>query len=78
MEPAAPTDKWKLIFLTLILHGVGTMTAWNMFITAKDYFVKYKLESVPVYSQNFLAYVGWASHIPNLIFSWLNVFVTIG
>ncbi|CAH1641463.1 unnamed protein product [Spodoptera littoralis] len=76
MDLAAPKDKWHLIFLTLMLHGLGTLTAWNMFITAKDYFVKYKLASAPAYSEHYLAYVGWASQIPNLVFSWVNVFLT--
>ncbi|XP_026729029.1 equilibrative nucleoside transporter 1-like isoform X1 [Trichoplusia ni] len=78
MDLAPPKDKWNLIFLTLLLHGLGTLTAWNMFITAKDYFVKYKLENAPEYSEHFLAYVGWASQIPNLFFSWFNVFVRTG
>ncbi|KAF9408061.1 hypothetical protein HW555_012123, partial [Spodoptera exigua] len=72
----APRDRWHIIFLTLMLHGLGTLTAWNMFITAKDYFVKYKLASAPAYSEHYLAYVGWASQIPNLVFSWVNVFLT--
>ena len=76
MDLAAPKDKWNIIFLTLLLHGLGTLTAWNMFITAKDYFVKYKLASAPIYSEHYLAYVGWASQIPNLLFSWCNVFLT--
>ncbi|KAJ8709751.1 hypothetical protein PYW08_009755 [Mythimna loreyi] len=74
MDLAAPKDKWNIIFLTLLLHGLGTLTAWNMFITAKDYFVDYKLKAAPVYSEHYLAYVGWASQIPNLLFSWFNVF----
>nr|XP_021186537.2 equilibrative nucleoside transporter 1 isoform X1 [Helicoverpa armigera] len=75
MDTSEPKDKWHLIFLTFLLHGLGTLTAWNMFITAKDYFVKYKLVNAPTYSEHYLAYVGWASQIPNLVFSWLNIFV---
>lgn len=36
MEINPPYDRYKLIFFTLLLHGVGTLTPWNMFITAKE------------------------------------------
>ncbi|XP_013185137.1 equilibrative nucleoside transporter 1 [Amyelois transitella] len=78
MDLAPPKDKWNLIYLTLILHGLGTLAAWNMFITAKDYFVKYKLVDTPQLATNYLAYVGWASQLPNVLFNWLNIFVQFG
>ncbi|XP_032523336.2 equilibrative nucleoside transporter 1 [Danaus plexippus] len=78
MDLAPPKDKWKLIYLTLMLHGLGTLTAWNMFITAKDYFVSYKLVNAKGYADDFMPYVGWACQIPNLFFSWFNIFVKIG
>jgi len=28
--------RFNLIYLTLVLHGVGTLMPWNMFITAKE------------------------------------------
>lgn len=36
MEINPPYDRYRLIFFTLLLHGVGTLTPWNMFITAKE------------------------------------------
>ncbi|XP_075986464.1 equilibrative nucleoside transporter 2 isoform X2 [Anticarsia gemmatalis] len=78
MDLAPPKDKYNLIFLTLIVHGIGTLTAFNMFITAKSYFEDYKLKNTKEYSDNFMAYVGWASQIPNLFFGWFNVFVKMG
>ncbi|CAH0721201.1 unnamed protein product, partial [Brenthis ino] len=78
MDLAPPKDKWNLIYITLILHGLGTLTAWNMFITAKDYFVKYKLVNAPDYARDFMTDVGWACQVPNLLFSWFNIFVKIG
>lgn len=78
MDLAPPKDKWNLIFFTLMMHGLGTLTAWNMFITAKDYFVKYKLVNAPQVSGDFMTYIGWASQMPNLLFSWFNIFVKIG
>lgn len=32
----APVDRWNIVFFTLVLHGIGTLTPWNMFITAKQ------------------------------------------
>jgi len=55
LEMNPPVDRLNLIYLTLILHGIGTLMPWNMFITAKElkrgdwvhmlteYFVEYKL-----------------------------------
>ncbi len=34
-EPAPP-DKYKLVYLIMVIHGVGTLMPWNMFINAKD------------------------------------------
>lgn len=83
METDPPKDRYKLIFLVLVLHGIGTLTPWNMFITAKDYFVDYKLSSnytgkESPYAANFLPYIGFASQIPNVLFNWLNIFVNLG
>ncbi|KAL5288449.1 ent-3.2 family protein [Megaselia abdita] len=95
-----PPDKWKLVFSVFILHGLGTLMPWNMFITAKSYFVDFKLDtsadeylavngtsfnSTVVadddqfnYATNFLAYIGFAAQVPNVIFNWLNIFVNLG
>nr|CAG4643995.1 EOG090X076T [Lepidurus arcticus] len=78
-----PLDRYNLVYMTLILHGIGTLMPWNMFITANDYFVKYKLSEdytgvKSEYASNFLAYLGFAAQIPNVFFSWINIFVQIG
>lgn len=36
MEIDPPKDRLNIVFLTLVLHGIGTLTPWNMFITAKS------------------------------------------
>ncbi|XP_020716638.1 equilibrative nucleoside transporter 1 isoform X1 [Ceratitis capitata] len=82
MEP--PKDKWNIVLLIFILHGIGTLMPWNMFITAKSYYVGYKLggsensTSVSNYAANFLQYHGFAAQIPNVVFNWLNVFLNLG
>lgn len=35
MEISPPRDRLNLILFVLVLHGIGTLTPWNMFITAK-------------------------------------------
>lgn len=47
MEISPPRDRLNLIFMVLLLHGIGTLTPWNMFITAK----KVKLFFFPKFSQ---------------------------
>ncbi|XP_018794698.1 PREDICTED: equilibrative nucleoside transporter 2-like [Bactrocera latifrons] len=83
MEP--PKDKWNIVLLVFILHGIGTLMPWNMFITAKSYFVEFKLgggdsnsTSASNYAANFLQYHGFAAQIPNVVFNWLNVFLNLG
>ncbi|XP_055378748.1 equilibrative nucleoside transporter 1 [Condylostylus longicornis] len=86
MEMSPPVDRWKLVFLTFVLHGLGTLMPWNMFITAKSYFVDFKLGPEYTgmsgdnleYAKYFMNYVGFAAQIPNLLFNWLNIFVKIG
>lgn len=84
LECEPPSDRFKLIFFILVLHGIGTLTPWNMFITAKDYFVNYKLsenytgQNNTEYIANFMPYVGFASQIPNVLFNWMNIFVNLG
>lgn len=79
-----PKDRLNLIYLTLILHGIGTLMPWNMFITAKEYFVEYKLgkgytdvKDMP-YATYFQQNVGFAAQIPNLVFNWINIFLNLG
>jgi equilibrative nucleoside transporter 1/2/3 len=85
MELSPPSDRFKLIFFILILHGIGTLTPWNMFITAKEYFVDYKLSTNYTHNpnstelaRNFMPYVTFASQIPNVLFNWMNIFVNLG
>ncbi|XP_021968310.1 equilibrative nucleoside transporter 3 isoform X2 [Folsomia candida] len=82
-ERTPPTDRFNIVYLILIIHGVGTLMPWNMFITAKAYFVDYKLSkgytgTESEYANNFMPYLGFASQIPNVFFNWLNIFIQIG
>ncbi|XP_024940272.1 equilibrative nucleoside transporter 1 isoform X3 [Cephus cinctus] len=83
LEINPPNDRLNIVFLILLLHGIGSLMPWNMFITAKDYFVDYKMSKNytsidPFYTTNFLPILGFAAQIPNLLFNWLNIFIQLG
>ncbi|CAH1957618.1 unnamed protein product [Acanthoscelides obtectus] len=78
-----PPDKFKLVYLTFLIHGIGVLMPWNMFITAMDYFIGYKLSEGYIgftfpYIPNFMQYLTFCSQIPNVAFNWMNIFVQIG
>ncbi|XP_017854250.2 equilibrative nucleoside transporter 1 [Drosophila busckii] len=79
-----PPDKYKLVFLIFIIHGLGTLMPWNMFITAKSYFEEFKLgenntvKTETNYRGNFMQNMGFASQIPNVLFNWINIFMNFG
>lgn len=31
-----PKDKMRIVFFIFLIHGLGTLMPWNMFITAKS------------------------------------------
>lgn len=83
LEMNPPTDWLYLVYFTLLLHGVGTLMPWNMFITAKAYFEDYKLTdritgNKTEYAGDFLPYVGFASQVPTLLLNWINIIIPLG
>lgn len=85
----APRDRAHLLYLILVVHGVGTLMPWNMFINAKDYFKEYKLagnstgENDPGdlligYRSNFMGYLVLAAQLPNVLCNLLNLFMQFG
>lgn len=43
MPGCQPLDKHNIVFVILLIHGIGTLMPWNMFINAQGYFRDYKL-----------------------------------
>ena len=41
-----PTDRFNLLYLTLVLHGIGTLMPWNIFINAKTVSYVSRLEVI--------------------------------
>lgn len=77
MEINPPRDRYNLVFLILILHGIGTLIPWNMFINAQSYFEDFKLNGTS-YRNMFVLAIGLSSQIPNVVFNWMNIFVQMG
>ncbi|XP_023311371.1 equilibrative nucleoside transporter 1 isoform X1 [Anoplophora glabripennis] len=78
-----PPDKYNLVYLTFLIHGIGVLLPWNMFITANAYFINYKFSQeylgyVFPHLSNFMQYLTFCSQVPNVLFSWINIFVHIG
>ncbi|KAK0086469.1 hypothetical protein PV325_003128 [Microctonus aethiopoides] len=83
LELNPPRDRLNLIFFIMVLHGIGALLPWNMFITAKEYFTNYKFSSnytgsETVYREYYISSITLSSQTPNFLFNWLNVFVTMG
>lgn len=86
--PQTPIDKSNIVYIILLIHGIGTLLPWNMFITANEYF---EMKLTPVngtnetshgsdddmlkYKGNFLSYVGIASKLPNTAVQLANFLV---
>ena len=73
-----PKDRCKIVLLVMMLHGVGILIAWNVFITiAPDYYKEYKLNNEkpqPSYVSNFMNYICICSQLPNLIINLISLF----
>ncbi|XP_025406765.1 equilibrative nucleoside transporter 1 isoform X3 [Sipha flava] len=83
LETDPPKDRWNIVYLILVLHGIGILMPWNMFINAKSYFVDYKLGKdylmeTLYYASAFMSYSTIGSQLPNFIFNWLNIFCPMG
>ncbi|EPB76718.1 hypothetical protein ANCCEY_04154 [Ancylostoma ceylanicum] len=79
---AAPKDRFLLVYFIAMLHGIGVLMPWNMFITiAPQYYVDYWFSpnNTPTdYSKNFMSSLGIASQLPNVLINIINTFAVIG
>lgn len=77
---AQPADRGNLVYLIMVMQGIGILMPWNIFINAKSYFEDYKLNDTTVqeYRQNFMSYIAMASQYPNFFMSIVNIFCQCG
>ncbi|KAH3788181.1 hypothetical protein DPMN_166314, partial [Dreissena polymorpha] len=78
----SPIDRYKMVHIIFLIHGVGILMPWNMFITAKGYFENYKLNTPisekAVYRSEFMFYLGIVSQVSNAVISCINTFFQFG
>ncbi|XP_015118898.1 equilibrative nucleoside transporter 1 [Diachasma alloeum] len=84
LELNPPRDRLNIVYFIMLLHGIGALMPWNMFITAEGYFQKYKLSAnytgdpnITYYGNMYVGSVSFAAQIPNLLFNWVNVFIPL-
>ncbi|KAK6033154.1 nucleoside transporter [Ostertagia ostertagi] len=80
--PTPPKDKCFLVYFIAMLHGIGVLMPWNMFITiAPQYYVEYWFSpnnTQTDYAKNFMSSLGIASQFPNVMINIINTFAVIG
>uniref|UniRef100_A0A5K3F9A7 Equilibrative nucleoside transporter 1 n=3 Tax=Mesocestoides corti TaxID=53468 RepID=A0A5K3F9A7_MESCO len=73
-----PKDRFFLAYICFVLHGIGFLLPWNVFINAREYFVDYKLNTkssaTSDYRINFLSYIAIGAQLPNLLMGAWNTF----
>lgn len=75
-------DNYNVIFMIFLLYGIATLLPWNVFITAEDYFVKYKLNTNisanATYRRDFTFIVGSIGQGTNVVMNIFNILITFG
>ncbi|XP_065577804.1 equilibrative nucleoside transporter 1-like [Artemia franciscana] len=74
--PNGPSDKWKLLYLILLINGVGTLWVWNTVLMSENYFMD-KLSGTD-YGTGIVLKLMLVIQIPNFIIQWANVFFRFG
>uniref|UniRef100_A0ABD2VT21 Major facilitator superfamily (MFS) profile domain-containing protein n=1 Tax=Trichogramma kaykai TaxID=54128 RepID=A0ABD2VT21_9HYME len=84
LELNPPRDRLNIVMFIMILHGVGALMPWNMFISAPEYFQEHKLSpkstgdnSTQMYVDYFSNAVTFSAQVPNVVFNWLNLFLPL-
>lgn len=77
-----PKDNYQIVYIVFLLFGIANLLPWNVFITASDYFVDYKLNTTASqnasYPRNFLFAVGTVGQVTNVLMNLMNIFISLG
>uniref|UniRef100_A0A7E4UME9 Nucleoside transporter n=1 Tax=Panagrellus redivivus TaxID=6233 RepID=A0A7E4UME9_PANRE len=80
-----PEDKYNVVLAIMVLHGLGTLIAWNVFMTISPlYFQNHKLGAdkmtgvKPWYIANFINFICLCGQIPNLVINGISLFIEKG
>ncbi|XGW25273.1 hypothetical protein V3C99_006581 [Haemonchus contortus] len=78
----APIDRFWIVFMIILLNGIGVLLPWNMFITiAPNYYVEYWFTvdgNKTSYAKSFMSALGITAQIPNCLMSIINMSQIIG
>ncbi|KJH48559.1 nucleoside transporter [Dictyocaulus viviparus] len=74
-------DKYYAVYGIFLLHGVGMLMSWNMFITiTPQYYVSYWFTvdgNVTEYAESFMSVIGVTSQLPNVGIMIINMAIAI-
>ncbi|VDM72287.1 unnamed protein product [Strongylus vulgaris] len=77
----AETDRKYAVYGIFLLHGIGMLMSWNMFITiAPQYYVSYWFTvdgNVTHYAESFMSVLGVTSQIPNVGIMFVNMAIVV-
>lgn len=77
-----PLDRCWIVFMIVLLNGIGVLLPWNMFITiAPNYYVEYWFTvdgNKTSYAKSFMSALGITAQIPNFLVAVINVAQIIG
>ncbi|GJQ78063.1 hypothetical protein Trydic_g2406 [Trypoxylus dichotomus] len=76
-------DRYHAVLIIFLLHGVGHLIPWNMFLSAIDYFTDYKIPpnctgSDRFHKTKFFEDIELVSMFPLMVLSWGNAFIRMG
>uniref|UniRef100_A0A158PCE4 Equilibrative nucleoside transporter 1 n=1 Tax=Angiostrongylus cantonensis TaxID=6313 RepID=A0A158PCE4_ANGCA len=70
-------NHFRIVFFIILLHGIGVLLPWNMFITiAPNYYVEYWFTingTKTSYAKSFMSALGITAQIPNFLVSVINL-----
>lgn len=77
-----PPDRFKILYLIFLLHGMALLLPWNIFMNAVNYYTDYKFGAPELadkfYKKNFLFLISMFGQISNVIMNAVNMFVRTG
>ncbi|VDO22839.1 unnamed protein product [Heligmosomoides polygyrus] len=80
-SPEPVTDRFYAVYYIFLLHGLGMLMSWNMFITiAPQYYVSYWFTvdgNATHYAESFMSVVGVTSQIPNVGIMFVNMAIVV-
>ncbi|XGW29400.1 hypothetical protein V3C99_008876 [Haemonchus contortus] len=78
----SPQDRCWIVWLIIMLHGIGVLIPWNMLVTiAPQYYVDYWFTTngrKTILAKGFMSTLGITCQVPNFLTGMLNLAQTVG